>query len=105
MDFNGHDSWKTTDTTPDGPGLKYRCLDCAWTGRTGIAAALHHRSDVDHHQIALVGIDQPVYFSCCPCEDEEGDDPSPEFCPHCGLPNVAVNPEQGEASCICDMDE
>jgi hypothetical protein len=98
MEFNGYDDWKTTDRTPDGgSGVRHRCLDCGWTGR-GVGAADHHRRD--HHRIALAASGEQVAFSCCP---DEAPDPS-AICASCGLPNAAVNSEQGEASCICDME-
>lgn len=65
------DAWKT-DADADAPDREaaearaYRCLDCGWRGRGGIAAFDHHRSATPHHRIAHRT--QPTWiarFSCC----------------------------------------
>jgi hypothetical protein len=83
------------DEAPDpnaGYGLKYRCLECRWTGVGGALAFDHHRQT--HHRIALTVTGDRVFFFCCPdilcatCETR------PRVCPECN-----------ESLCDCAREE
>lgn len=46
----------------EGGGVKYRCLDCRWHGKSAQAVD-HHQ--VAHHRIAIAAIGVVVPFACC----------------------------------------
>jgi hypothetical protein len=53
------------DPREAGPGHAYRCLECAWSGRS--AQAYDHHRDQPAHRIVLRDAPQfgPVIFGCC----------------------------------------
>lgn len=68
MELRGYDRWKTTEPERDAaPVLRYRCIDCDWTG-DALGAAAHHYRGSDHHRIRIRNGPEAV-FSCCPKGD------------------------------------
>ena len=76
------------DPNRSGRGIKYRCLDCAWTGPTGAQAYDHHVANGQHHRIAIkYHPTARAAFGCCPT------------CPTCGEPLRTATARTGCSGC------